>query len=98
MYNQKALNIEYWNQLLAMERQLVGPHFPNITNALFKKWAAIGEIIMKRMSSSNLKEWKDLSIEMKKEFIITHGKEHPDYYKIIVNLKQMDLITKMTAH
>ena len=95
MDNQRAMSVDYWDEVLAMERQLVGPHFPNISNALFKKWAAIGETIMNRMSRPLAKKWKDLSKELEKEFIITHGKEHSDYYKIVANLDQMELVTKM---
>ena len=89
------MSVDYWDEVLAMERRLVGPHFPNISNALFKNWAAIGETIMNGMSRRLAKKWKDLAIEMEKEFVITHGKEHPDYYKIVANLEETEVITKM---
>ena len=93
--NKKILSVAYWDEVLTLDRQLVGPHYPKITYDLFKKWAAIGETIMNRMSRPLAKKWKDLSEELQKELIITHDKEHPEYCKIVSNLDQIELVTKM---
>ena len=89
------MSVDYWDEVLAMERQLVGPHYPTITNALFKKWDSIGELISDPKQCHLIKEWQQVSKELEKEFVITHGKEHPDYWKIARHLKEADLIIKM---
>ena len=90
--NPKINCLDYWDEILALDRQLFGPHFPTITWDLFSKWMAIVETPKDRMSFSIFNEWKILSEMLEKEVLITHGKENPDYNKITCLLGQLNLI------
>ena len=81
--------MDYWDRMLEVERQLVGPHFPNITSSLLHKWAAIGRTITGRTPKHVHKKWKDMAKEVENELLITHGEEHPEYSYMMQILNQI---------
>ena len=94
----KCETVDYWDRMLKVERQLLGPHFPNITSTLFKKWAFIGKTIDSRTNRSDFKRWKDMAKEVEKEFLITHGKEHPEYSDMMNNINSVDMMARVYRH
>lgn len=87
--------VDYWNEVLASDRQISGAHYPTITCELFMKWLAISEIPTVPMSSSLVKEWLDLTEQLEKELVITHGKENGEYQPMASHLDQVKLLARM---
>ena len=88
-------DVSYWDEVLRFERQIVGPHFPDISNGLFQKFKAFSERYGENISDSLISKWLQIADEVENEFLITHGKEHPDYWMIEENLRQMRMIKEV---
>ena len=77
---------------MEFERKLLGPHDPILTNGMFRQWFDMMNKVVNNKSRQRLVECRKLGKEVEKEFVITHGKEHPDYWKIVEHMDNMNMM------
>ena len=87
-----TVTIDFWDKILKVQRQLLGPHSPHITNTLVCKWNTIKKSYSHPMPTPMVKQWFELSKELERELNITHGRQHPDYNMISTNINDVYII------